>query len=41
MPKVTVLMTVYNGERHLREAIEGVLRQTFQDFEFLIFRQYS
>ncbi|PYV85413.1 MAG: hypothetical protein DMG05_22715 [Acidobacteria bacterium] len=41
MPKVTVLMTVYNGERHLREAIEGVLRQTFQDFEFLIINDGS
>lgn len=36
MPKVTVLMAVYNGERFVREAIESVLRQTFQDFEFLI-----
>lgn len=36
MPKVTVLMAVYNGERYLREAIESILGQTFQDFEFLI-----
>jgi GT2 family glycosyltransferase len=34
--KVTVLMAVYNGERYLREAIDSILHQTFQDFEFLI-----
>ncbi len=35
-PKVTVLMSVYNGERYLREAVESILRQSFEDFEFLI-----
>ncbi len=35
-PRVTVLMSVYNGEQYLAEAIESILRQTFQDFEFLI-----
>jgi len=36
VPKVTVLMPVYNGELFLREAIESILNQTFHDFEFLI-----
>lgn len=36
MPKVTVLMSVYNGEKYLREAINSILNQTFKDFEFLI-----
>ena len=35
-PIVTVLMTVYNGENYLNEAIESVLCQTLNDFEFLI-----
>ena len=35
-PRVSVLMPVYNGERYLREAIEGILNQTFTDFEFII-----
>jgi len=35
-PKVTVLMSVYNGERYLKEAVDSILRQTFEDFEFLI-----
>lgn len=35
-PKVTVLMSVLNGEDYLRPAIDSVLEQTFTDFEFLI-----
>jgi glycosyltransferase involved in cell wall biosynthesis len=36
MPKVSVVMSVYNGEKYLREAVESILTQTFDDFEFLI-----
>lgn len=36
MPKVTVLMPVYNAEKHLSKALESILNQTFTDFEFLI-----
>jgi len=36
LPRVTVLMAVYNGERYLREAVESILGQTFSDFEFVI-----
>ena len=35
-PAVTVIMTVYNGEIYLAEAIESVLTQTLSDFEFTI-----
>ena len=35
-PKISVIMSVYNGERYLREAIESILNQTFADFEFII-----
>lgn len=35
-PKVSVVMSVYNGKRYLREAVESILNQTFTDFEFLI-----
>jgi len=35
-PMVSVLMSVYNGERYLREAVESILDQTFSDFEFII-----
>lgn len=36
MPKVSVIMPVYNGEKYLAEAIESIFRQTFRDFEFII-----
>lgn len=35
-PRISVIMSVYNGEKYLREAIESILNQTFADFEFLI-----
>ena len=35
-PNVTVLMAVYNGERYLRRAVDSILRQTYEEFEFLI-----
>ncbi len=34
-PAVTVLLPVYNGARHLDEALRSVLRQSFCDFELL------
>jgi len=36
MPKITVLMPVYNGEMYLREAMESILQQKHADYEFLI-----
>jgi glycosyltransferase involved in cell wall biosynthesis len=35
-PKVSVLMSVYNGERYLRESVESILNQNFSHFEFVI-----
>jgi cellulose synthase/poly-beta-1,6-N-acetylglucosamine synthase-like glycosyltransferase len=36
VPRVSVLMSVLNGEAFLRPAIESVLGQTFRDFEFIV-----
>jgi glycosyltransferase involved in cell wall biosynthesis len=36
MAKLTVLMTVYNGEGFLRETVDSILNQTYKDFKFLI-----
>lgn len=35
-PTVSVVMSVYNGERYLASSIQSVLDQTFSDFEFII-----
>ena len=35
-PLVSVLMTAYNREKYIAEAIESVLASTFQDFELII-----
>jgi len=36
MPKVSVVMSVYNGERFLRQAVDSIFNQTFTDFEFIV-----
>lgn len=36
MPRVSVLLTTYNRPQMLREAIDSVLAQTFQDFELIV-----
>ncbi len=35
-PKVTVLMSVYNDQGYLAQAVDSILNQSFRDFEFLI-----
>ena len=37
MPKVSVILSSYNHERYVAEAIQSVLDQTFEDFELLIY----
>lgn len=36
MPKISIILPVYNGERYLRDSIESVLNQTYKDFELII-----
>jgi hypothetical protein len=40
-PRITVLMTVYNGMPYIGAAVESILSQTFTDFEFLIINDGS
>jgi glycosyltransferase involved in cell wall biosynthesis len=40
-PLVSVLMPVYNGEHYLRQAVDSILHQTFEDFEFIIINDGS
>lgn len=35
-PKVTVVMSSYNRKDYIKEAIESILNQTYQNFEFII-----
>ncbi len=41
VPFVSVVMSVYNGERFLRQAVESILEQSFTDFEFVIINDGS
>lgn len=41
LPKITVLMAVYNGQKYLGQAIESVLSQTFSNFEFFVINDAS
>ncbi|MGE0590159.1 MAG: glycosyltransferase family 2 protein [Cyclobacteriaceae bacterium] len=36
VPTVSVIMTVYNTEKYLAQAVNSILNQTYQDFEFII-----
>lgn len=36
MPKISVLMSVYNCENTVRKSIDSIIDQTFQDWEFII-----
>lgn len=34
--RISVVMSVFNGEKYLREAVDSILAQTLTDFEFII-----
>lgn len=36
MPTISVIMPAYNVEKYIGDAIESILQQTFDDFEFII-----
>lgn len=40
-PAISVVMTVFNGERFVGEAIQSILDQTYTDFEFVIVDNHS
>ena len=41
MPKISVVMNCYNGEKYLREAIDSVYAQTFDDWEIIFWDNAS
>lgn len=40
-PLVSVVMSVYNGDKYLEEAIDSILTQTYENFEFIIVNDCS
>lgn len=40
-PAISVVMSVFNGDKYLSEAIQSILSQTFADFEFIIINDGS
>ena len=41
LPKLSIVMSVYNGEAFVAEAIESIINQTFTEFEFIIINDGS
>jgi glycosyltransferase involved in cell wall biosynthesis len=35
-PTISVVMSVYNGEKYVDQSVKSILNQTFKDFEFII-----
>ena len=40
-PVISVVMSVYNGEKYLRESVDSILNQTYENFEFIIINDGS
>ncbi|MBP3241891.1 MAG: glycosyltransferase, partial [Oribacterium sp.] len=36
MPKVSIIIPVYNAEKALRKCIDSILNQEYKDFELLL-----
>jgi len=41
LPKVSIIMNCYNGEKYLRESIESILAQSYSDWELVFFDNNS
>ncbi len=41
VPEISVIMSVFNGQDYLSEAIESILNQSFTNFEFIIINDAS
>lgn len=41
LPKISVLLPVYNAEKYVKSAVDSILNQSFEDFELLILNDGS
>ncbi|MBP3768917.1 MAG: glycosyltransferase [Lachnospira sp.] len=41
MPKVTIVLPTYNGEKYIRESIDSIINQTYKDWELIIVNDCS
>jgi glycosyltransferase involved in cell wall biosynthesis len=41
MPKVSIILTIYNWEKFIKETITSVLNQSYKNFELIIINDYS
>ena len=41
MPRVSVVMPVYNSEKYVKDAIESILQQTYKDLEIIVINDCS
>lgn len=41
MPKISIILTSFNHEKYIKEAIDSALNQTFTDFELIIWDDAS
>ena len=41
MAKISIVMPVYNGEKHIKESILSVLKQSYKDFELIVVNDAS
>lgn len=41
MPKVSIILPTYNGERYLKQAIDSILAQTYTDWELILVNDCS
>ena len=36
MPKISIVLPTYNGEKYIRQSIQSIINQTFRDWELII-----
>ena len=41
MPLVSVIMSVYNGDKHLEESLSSIINQSFLDWELIVVNDFS